>query len=150
VVFDGSTAFVGTVGDQGLPGILACSYADGILSNCADAGSGIQSSNGLTQSQGRLYISEGSALGICQVGSGGLTGCTTTYPYSPPSDWFVEYGNSLAFYGGYAYLPYSSFNFNTNEQQNGVLICSLNSDGTLSNCADSGAGFADAETITIP
>jgi len=152
VAFYGQYAYVSTVGDQNQPGIRLCELQiDGSLTNCADAGSGLQAaSNVVTDDKGNIYAAAGGTISHCTVGiAGALGGCQALLGISIPQGDLLYYNGGFALYGGYAYIAYDDYNPNSGNDTEGIAVCSVASDGSFSSCTDSGQTFSSTVGLAV-
>jgi hypothetical protein len=142
VAFFGQYAYVSTYAQHGA-GLLTCAAGSaGSLGGCNGVSTGQPQAFSTAVYQGNLYMTSNSGLTICAIASDGtLSNCTTSLPFAyGGSGWQTQYAGGFRILDGYAYLSYISFNFTVGVQR-GVAVCTASADGSLANCADSGATF---------
>jgi hypothetical protein len=147
VTFTNGFAYIATVGDQSLPGVLVCTAgSNGTLSGCIDSGSGLSNARNLVVAGNNIYIAAGGAIHLCTTAvSGGISGCTAQ---STAVGSGYSAGGGFSINNGFAYITYSGivglFNYVA-----GVEVCSVGVDGSLSNCAATGNGFSNPFSVAI-
>jgi len=104
--------------------VLSCAIdgGDGTLSACVNAASGLHAPTGIAFNGNFAYVTPGIAgtdVDVCPVNANGTLGaCTSALTLTAP--------NALTVSGGYLYV--------TDASSQSVEICTLDPDGTLSNC----------------
>ena len=147
VAFANGFAYVGTTGDQSLPGILLCTLGNnGTLPACINSGSGLSSVSNLVAAGNNIYAAR-SAIYLCTAAVSG------DLPFCFPQTTAVGSGSYSATGGisinnGFAYITYST-NPAMFTYVYGVEVCSVGVDGTLSNCATTGSGFSHPFSVAI-
>ncbi len=108
--------------------VTSCAVNAKVLSGCALTGSGFNAPYGITINNGYAYITNfgSNTVSYCVVNSGTLSSCATT------GSGFVS-PSAIAINNGFAYVTNPSPN-------NRVFVCTVNQDGTLTGCVDSGVG----------
>jgi hypothetical protein len=107
--------------------------ADGTLSGCTSAGGGIIEIDDIKFVAGgsQAYVNSftSGAISLCNIGAGGtFSSCAPAGPIGHPA-------YTLALNGGFLYASQDAF-------QAGALACTINGDGTISNCRSTGLGAA--------
>jgi hypothetical protein len=136
IAFKGSRAYVAELFNGA---VHVCSVAaDGSLSGCVDSG-GVTFffPFAMTISGNFLYVANAQpphTITYCTIeSSGSLTSCAETTT--------LESAEGIAFADGYVYI--------SQPHSNAVNVCQQNSDGSLSNCATTGSGFAAPQDLVI-
>ena len=134
-------------------GLLLCAAgSDGSINACSGVNTGQPQAFSTAIYQGNLYMTSNAGLTICAIGSDAtLSNCATSMPFMyalGDPNWTTQPAGGFATSNGYAYLSYYADNFQAGGQQ-GVAVCAVNTDGSLSNCADSGATFGSPYGITL-
>jgi hypothetical protein len=111
----------------------AVSGADGSLSPCANAATGLSAPTGIAFSGNWAYVTPGIAatdVDVCPVNSDGTLGtCVSAQTFSSP--------NALSVSGGYLYVA--------DADGPEVYSCTINADGSLSACVTNYVGRVDTE-----
>jgi hypothetical protein len=151
VAFISGFAYVATVGDQSLPGILLCTPGSGgTLSACTDAGSGLTSANSVVVAGTNIYVTARSQVYLCTAGVSGALSCTAQSTAVGSGSYYAGRGG-VSIYNGFAYITYNTINITGGGffVSYGVEACSVGVDGTLSNCATTGSGFSNPFSVAI-
>ena len=108
--------------------LTACTVNAGSLSGCATTGSGFTGPYGITINNGYAYVTNNgvNTVSYCVVNSGILSSCATT------GSGFTTPG-AIVINNGFAYVVNPG-------PTNTVIQCTVNLNGTLTGCVDSGAG----------
>ena len=152
VAFLGQYVYVSSYA-QNSAGLLLCAAgSSGSISGCSPVNTGEYQAFSTAIYQGYLYMTSNSGVTICAIGSNAsLSNCATSTPFefaAGDPNWTTQPSGGFAVSDGYAYLSYYASNFFVGGQQ-GVAVCTVNTDGSLSNCADSGATFGAPYGITL-
>jgi len=147
VAFTNSFAYVATVGDRGLPGVLLCTPGSGgTLSACTDSGSGLTSANNVVVAGSNIYVPANGKVYLCAAGiSGALSSCTAQSTTVGSGSYSVR---AIAINNGFAYITYTSL-ISMFTQVVGVEVCTVGVGGTLANCAVTGNGFSNPFSVAI-
>lgn len=153
VAFFGQYVFVSSYAQHG-PGLLLCAAgSNGSMSGCSGVNTGQYQAFSTAIYQGYLYMTSNSGLTICAIGSDAtLSNCATSMPFTYAvggTSWTTQPSGGFAASNGYAYFGYSASDIRSGGYQQAVAVCTVDADGTLSNCADSGATFGSPFGITF-
>jgi hypothetical protein len=153
VAFLGQYVFVSTYAQHGAGLLLCAAGSNGSISGCSDVNTGEPQAFSTAIYQGHIYMTSNSGVTICAIGSNAtLSNCATSLPFAVGAgdpNWTTQAAGGFAVSDGYAYLSYYAYQFMGAGQQQGVAVCTVDADGSLSNCADSGATFGAPYGITL-
>lgn len=134
IAMEGDNVYIGLENGE----ILLCSVlSNGTFTDCNSTGPLFKGLLSLYRNNDLLYVI-GVNITVCSItNNGSLVDCTRAYSPGSSEPW------GMAITGEYAYITI------TNGTNPGILLCTVNSDGTLSDCSLTGSGIKDPTGIVL-